>query len=74
VRISWKKVHGARAYNIERAVESGRELEWANVFSCSKTRAVVNSMNSGQRYWFRISAIGAAGQGPWSDAVSKIAP
>jgi hypothetical protein len=74
VNITWKKVRGARAYNIERALESGRELEWANVLSSSKTRAVVNSMHSGQRYWFRIAAIGAAGQGPWSDAVSKIAP
>jgi hypothetical protein len=74
VNISWKKVRGARAYNIERAKDSGRELEWANVFSSSKTRAVVNSMTSGLRYWFRIAAIGAAGQGPWSDAVSKIAP
>ena len=74
VHISWKKVRGARAYNIERAIETGRELDWSNVLSSSKTRAVVNSMNSGERYWFRVAAIGAAGQGPWSDAVSKIAP
>src|SRR5215469_14618674 len=65
VHISWKKVRGARAYNIERAMDSERGLEWANVLSSSKTRAVVNSMTSGERYWFRIAAIGAAGQGPW---------
>lgn len=74
VNISWKKVRGARAYNIERATDSQHGLEWANVFSSSKTRAIVNSMSSGQRYWFRVAAIGAAGQGAWSHAVSKIAP
>ena len=74
VRISWNKVHGARAYNIERALDSNRGLEWSNVYSSSKTKAQVNSMQSGLRYWFRVAAIGAAGQGPWSDPVSKIAP
>lgn len=74
VRISWKKVRGARAYNVERALDSAHGLDWSNVLSSSKTRAIVNSMNSGHRYWFRVAAIGAAGQGPWSDPVSKIAP
>jgi hypothetical protein len=74
VQISWQKVHGARAYNIERALDTSHGLDWNNVFSSSKTRALVNSMQSGLRYWFRVAAIGAAGQGPWSDPVSKIAP
>jgi hypothetical protein len=74
VNIAWKKVRGARAYNVERALDSDRGLDWTNVISSSKTRAVVNSMNSGHRYWFRVAAIGAAGQGPWSNPVSKIAP
>jgi hypothetical protein len=74
VHLNWRKVHGARAYNVERALDSDRGLEWVTVFSSSKTRAVVNSMHSGHRYWFRVAAIGSAGQGAWSDAVSKIAP
>ena len=74
VQISWQKVHGARAYNIERALDASQGLEWSNVCSSSKTKAVVNSMQSGLRYWFRVAAIGSAGQGPWSDPVSKIAP
>jgi len=74
VKISWTKVRGARAYNVERALDSSHGLDWSNVLSSSKTRAIVNSMQSGHRYWFRVAAIGAAGQGAWSDPVSKIAP
>jgi hypothetical protein len=72
--VSWKKVRGAKMYNIERALDSGHGLDWSTVLSCSRTRATVNSMNSGQRYWFRVAAVGSAGQGPWSDSISKIAP
>jgi hypothetical protein len=31
-------------------------------------------MASGMRYWFRVAAVGAAGEGPFSDPISKIAP
>jgi hypothetical protein len=74
VNISWQKVRGAKAYNIERAMDSSHGLDWTAALASSKTRAVVNSMNSGHRYWFRVAAVGAAGQGPWSDPISKIAP
>ncbi len=73
--MSWQGVHGARAYNVQRALDTGHELEWNTVLSTSRaTRVQVNSMISGTRYWFRVAAIGAAGEGPFSDPISKIAP
>jgi hypothetical protein len=74
ISLAWQKVHGAKMYNIERALDSAQGLDWTTVLSSTKTRASVNSMHSGHRYWFRVAAVGSAGQGPWSDAISKIAP
>ncbi len=32
----------------------------------------ISCVEAGKRYWFRVSAIGPSGQGPWSDPVSEI--
>lgn len=32
----------------------------------------ITLLAQGQRYWFRVSAVGASGQGPWSDPVSEV--
>lgn len=70
----WKTVRGAFSYEIQRALDQTGELEWSQVATTSKTRATVNSMTSGQKYWFRVLAVGAAGQSPWSTPVAKFAP
>ena len=75
VTMSWQSVHGARSYNVQRALDTGHDLEWNTVLSTSRANRVqVNSMASGMRYWFRVAAVGAAGEGPFSDPISKIAP
>lgn len=73
ILLSWKKVRGAKSYLVERAVDSNR-LEWGAAATSTKSKAVVNTMTSGLRYWFRVAAVGSAGQGAWSEPVSKIAP
>jgi hypothetical protein len=73
IQLSWKKVRGAKSYLIERALDNQR-LEWAAASTSTKTKAMVNTMTSGLRYWFRVAAIGSAGQGTWSEPISKIAP
>ena len=55
---------GTKSYSIEVSTVSGTG-PWS---------ATVNSMTSGQRVWFRVSAVGAARQGPWSDPATKIVP
>ncbi len=32
------------------------------------------ALTSGQRYIFRVAAVGPLGQGPWSDEAGKMAP
>ena len=74
INLSWKKVRGAKSYIVERATDSNQALEWSAAAASTKTKAIVNTMTSGLRYWFRIAAIGSAGQGGWSEPISKIAP
>jgi hypothetical protein len=72
IHLSWKKVRGAKSYLIERALDSNQPLEWAVATMSTKTKAMVNTMTSGLRYWFRIAAVGSAGPGAWSEPISKI--
>jgi hypothetical protein len=70
--MDWRKVNGAKSYVIERAVDAP-VLVWTPALTTTKSKAVVNTMTSGSKYWFRVAAVGAAGQGPWSDAIAKFA-
>lgn len=71
--LKWKSVYGAKAYAIERAPD-GDNLAWNIIGTATKKQASLNSMVSGTKYWFRISAIGSAGQSAWSDPVPLFAP
>lgn len=74
VDINWRGVRGADSYIVERALDSVAPLAWTTAFTTTKSKATVNTMVSGGKYWFRVAGIGAAGQGAWSDAIAKIAP
>lgn len=71
--VSWKSVRGARAYVIERAPDEP-SLNWAVIGTSTRGRAALNTMTSGLKYWFRVAAVGAAGQSAWSDPVPLFAP
>ncbi len=70
---SWKPVRGAKAYAIERA-EDAPALDWAVIGTSTKKEATLNSMVSRSKYWFRVAAIGAAGQSAYSEPVPLYAP
>jgi hypothetical protein len=71
--VRWKNVRGAVAYSIERAADAP-VLTFGVIGSSTRKQASLNSMVSGQKYWFRVAAIGAAGQSAWSDPVPLFAP
>jgi len=71
--VRWKSVHGAASYIVERAPDSA-PTDYIVAANPTLARALVNTMASGTRYWFRIAAVGAAGAGEWTLPVSKIAP
>ncbi|MEK7780158.1 MAG: fibronectin type III domain-containing protein [Verrucomicrobiota bacterium] len=71
--LNWKSGRGSRAFTIERA-EDAPVPEYEVIGTSTKKYASFNSMVSGKKYWFRVAAIGAAGQSAWSDPVPLFAP
>jgi hypothetical protein len=71
--IRWKPVHGAASYVVERAADA-TPADYVVAANTTVAKALVNTMTSGQRYWFRVAAVNAKGIGEWTLPVSKIAP
>jgi len=71
VVLRWKSVRGAASYvaEIRKASEPG---VWRLAGASSRTKISVEDLTSGEKYVFRLAAIGAAGQGPWSEHVEMI--
>ena len=74
VDASWNPVDGARTYLIEQSPDPITATSWKQATATTKSKATIASLLSGTRYWFRVAAVGAGGQGAWSNPVSKIAP
>jgi hypothetical protein len=72
ITLRWEKLHGARSYLAEHS--SDPDSGWTRAGACTKTKLALNGLTSAARYWFRVAAIGTAGQGAWTDALAKIAP
>ncbi|WP_049760102.1 glycosyl hydrolase family 28-related protein [Anaeromyxobacter dehalogenans] len=74
VAVSWAPVSGATGYEVYRsATQTGAEtnLTPAPVTAAAYTDTAVVA---GSTYWYTVSAIGAAGEGPRSTAVSATVP
>jgi|ERR1041384_3658295 hypothetical protein len=75
VDLRWNRVKGAVNYVV--AVSDTGALDdsgkWTQAGLTTRARISCNSFTSGTRRWFRIAAIGTAGQGPWSDPTTAIA-
>ena len=72
--LRWQPVAGAESYRIERTTAESASGPWNGAVFSTKAKALAEGLASGTRYWFRVAALGAAGQGAWSDALGKIAP
>jgi hypothetical protein len=65
INLSWDRVTGARAYNIE--VSGDGLSNWTFYATVTKRRMVIGGLESGVKRFFRIAAVGAIGQSGWSD-------
>lgn len=72
--LRWPPVRGAVSYVVERAEDGPAPRQFVGVATTTVSKANVNSMTSGARYWFRVAAVNAAGTGLYTAEVSKIAP
>lgn len=74
ILVRWKRVKGAGGYIVE-CREHGPTLgTWQQVKILTQTKYLTTGLISGKEYSFRVRALGAAGEGPWSDEAVKGAP
>jgi hypothetical protein len=72
--LSWDPVVDAASYVIETSPDPPTGTSWKHLGVSTKSSFTVTDRVSGSRVWFRVAAVNAAGQSPWSDPATKIAP
>src|SRR5437588_12419922 len=72
--LTWDTVRGARSYVVERSPDPPTETSWVHAAVCTRSKTTIEDLTSGTRYWFRVAAVTATGQSPWSNPAMKIAP
>ncbi len=69
--LRWKPVQHAVAYFVQVTQTPGDESSWKPYETCSKAKSHVKGLKPGESYWFRVNALGAAGESAASDPVMK---
>jgi predicted phage tail protein len=72
--LSWKPVPSAYSYVIESSLDPATASNWAHVGIATSATKTIGSLTTGKRYWFRIRAIGPAGESGWSEHATKVVP
>lgn len=72
--LSWDPVLEAASYVIEKSPDPPTATSWAHLGVSTRSSFTVPGLQSGARIWFRVAAVNASGQSPWSDPATKIVP
>jgi len=70
--LTWKPVEGAASYNVYRRSGAGGEGATPIIRGLKETTYKDGGLASGQRYFYKISAVNDAGEGPMSEEVTGI--
>jgi hypothetical protein len=70
-KLTWDAVFGADGYLVQGSPDPITPLSWTQSIVSTKTTFLGNGATAGQKYWFRVAAFNAAGQGPWSEPASR---
>jgi hypothetical protein len=74
IDLNWKPVFGAKSYLVQMTTDPNVPDSWAFKKSSTESFTAITGLTSGSKYWFRVAAVGAAGQGDFSDPAAKYAP
>ena len=67
------KLRKSDSYIVDQSTVPLGSSAWQFVGCATKAQMTIKGLSSGTRYWFRVAAVNAAGQGPWSQPVSVVA-
>jgi len=70
VRLRWKRPVRRCTFAVEGTTDPAARTGWQRQLTCFKQSCEVTGLESGVKYWFRVAATNAHGQGPWSQPVS----
>lgn len=74
IELSWDAVRGARSYVVERTTDPQAAAGWTQAGVSPRSSLIVEGLDSGTRYYFRVAAVTLNGQSPWSNHAVKVAP
>lgn len=73
IDLHWDSVKGARSYEVQMCADPLTAAGWVHALNCTKSQCSITKLKSMSKTWFRVSAVLASDQGPWSDPVAKVA-
>jgi hypothetical protein len=69
-QLRWKRPVRRCSFAVEATTDPAAQTGWKRQLTCLKQSCAVKELESGRKYWFRVAASNAHGQGPWSQPVS----
>lgn len=73
IDLSWDRTRGVRTYVVQSCDDPISDAGWKQIALLTKSKMTVPELPAGKRTWFRVAAIGTAGQSAWSDPVGRMA-
>lgn len=74
VDVAADRVRGASTYIFQYTTTPNVPASYQQAGIKTRSSMTVPGLTSGTTYWFRMAAVGTAGQSPWSDPAEKMAP
>jgi hypothetical protein len=71
--LSWKTLPNAYSYISEFSLDPATN-SWTQLGVATAASKAIGNLTSGKRHWFRVKAVGAAGESGWSEHASKVVP
>lgn len=70
VKLRWKRPVRRCTFVVQASADAPPRTGWKHQLACVKQTCTVKDLKSGKQYSFRVAALNAHGQGPWSEVIS----
>lgn len=70
----WDAIPGAHGYLLDSTTTPNDAASWKPTLTCTKSSCTMSGFTTGQTYYLRVRAFGAAGEGPHSAVAMAVAP